>query len=188
MTKTPTTDKTDMTNPIIIGLAGKKRSGKSTAASHLLERLAELGRAPVRVGFADAIKAEVAKLFGPCTDETKAIVRPVYQAVGEAAKNLYGEQFWVDRLLAAWDHHQTLGCDALVIDDVRFPYESKIIQSMGGQVWRIARPSTDNHGDMHPSEIHVDSITADHVYVNEKKVQELLDWVESRCNNFACHD
>ena len=114
--------------------------------------------------------------------------QPVYQAVGEAAKNLYGEQFWVDRLLAAWDHHQTLGCDALVIDDVRFPYESKIIQSMGGQVWRIARPSTDNHGDMHPSEIHVDSIKADHVYVNEKKVQELLGWVESKCNNFACHD
>lgn len=164
---------------IIIGLAGKKRSGKTTAANHLLKLASKQGLQPIRIGFADSIKAEVAKIFGPCTDENKTIIRPVYQAVGEAMKALHGEHVWVKRLKESWNHYQNHGFNVLIVDDVRFPYEVDIIKGMGGQVWRIARPETDNHGDNHVSESSVDSIVADHVYTNEKKVDELLDWVKT---------
>ena len=164
---------------IIIGLAGKKRSGKTTAANHLLKLASEHGLQPIRIGFADTIKAEVAKIFGPCTDENKATIRPVYQAVGEAMKALHGEHVWVKRLQESWNHYRNHGFNVLIIDDVRFPYEADIIKGMGGHVWRITRPETDNHGDNHISESSVDSIVGDHVYTNEKKVEELLDWVST---------
>lgn len=162
---------------IIIGLAGRKRSGKTTAANHLLALARDQGLNPIRIGFADPLKAEVAKIFGPYRDEDKAIIRPVYQAVGEAMKALRGRDVWTIRLQEAWNHYRNHGYNMLLVDDVRFCYEAKILQGMGGQVWRISKPDTDHSGDLHPSETGVGLIKPDLELINDISLNKYLDLV-----------
>ena len=164
----------------IIGLAGKKRSGKTSAAQAILEIP---NRRMIRVGFADPIKSEVAKIFGRTQEQEKSVIRPVYQAVGEAAKKLYGEDYWRNLLVDMWKTRLSNHYDYLIIDDVRFPEEAKMIKEMGGQVWRVLRPETDNHGDNHISETEVDKIKPTLTLTNEKKLENFIDQVLVTFNN-----
>ncbi|NDB93570.1 MAG: hypothetical protein EB165_02855, partial [Euryarchaeota archaeon] len=75
---------------MIIALTGKKLSGKSTAAKVLQEVLQ--GETKI-LSFAYRIKKEVEKIFGPYDPhdaDEKKLLRPVYQAVGQAYKERYG--------------------------------------------------------------------------------------------------
>lgn len=168
---------------IIIGLAGRKRAGKSTVAARLTELAKEMGLTPIRIGFADPLKAETAKIFGPVTEDNKAILRPVLQAVGTAMKELKGEDVWLKRLIESWQVYQKAGYNMLVVDDVRFPYEAEYLKQAGGNVWKISRPSTDNSGDMHNSETSVDSIKADK-YLVEENIEKLLDQVTNTWHEY----
>ena len=47
----------------------------------------------------------------------------------------------------------------VVISDVRFGNEVALIQELGGMVIKIDRPSVIQSGDMHPSEVELQSIT-----------------------------
>lgn len=170
---------------IIIGLAGRKRSGKTTAANHVMDLAKAQGLVPIRIGFADPLKAEVAKIFGPTNEEDKAILRPVYQAVGEAMKALRGRDVWTIRLQEAWNHYRNHGYNMLLVDDVRFAYEAKTIQGMGGQVWRVVKPDSDASGDLHPSETNVDLIQPDATIFNEKTLEKYLDLVANTWSKCA---
>ena len=168
---------------IIIGLAGRKRAGKSTVAARLIEMAKEMGLTPIRIGFADPLKAEAAKIFGPVTEENKATLRPVLQAVGAVMKELKGNDVWLNRLVESWQAYEQAGYNMLVVDDVRFPYEAEHIQNSGGQVWKISRPSTDNSGDTHNSETSVDLVKADH-YLVEENLEKLLDRVTNTWHEY----
>ena len=148
---------------LIFGLAGKKHSGKTTAADLLVDHYAKAGWSAVRVGFADKLKRDVAKVFGPYKEEQKSVLRPVYQAVGQAMKEIHGQTVWLE----AWRENQhTLiekGYNVFIIDDVRFPFEADFIRALGGEVYRIKRPETDVVVDNHPSETYVDEIVPDRV-------------------------
>ena len=168
---------------IIIGLAGRKRSGKTTVAARLMEMAKEVGLTPIRIGFADPLKAEAAKIFGPVTEENKATLRPVLQALGTAMKEINGEHVWLNRLIDSWRAYEQAGYDMLVVDDVRFPYEAEHLQQSGGQVWKISRPSTDDSGDTHSSETSVDQVKADH-YLVEENLEKLLDRVDETWHEY----
>ena len=142
---------------IVLARSGRKRSGKTTAATRLFELAKEDGLQPMRMGFADPIKSEVAKIFGPYKEEDKAVIRPVYQAVGEAMKTLKGKDTWIKRLDEAWEQLSGVGYNFLVIDDLRFPFEADWVRSMGGQIWKVLR---DNSA---PSDTHVSETSVKHV-------------------------
>lgn len=156
----------------IIGLAGTKRSGKTTAARHLIALAEQQGLVPIRLGFADPIKAEVAKIFGTYKEEDKAVLRPVYQAVGQSMKELHGKDIWIKRLLEAWNHYRNHGYNMLIIDDVRFPFEGEWVRNLGGQVWKIIRDT--GLKDDHVSETSVKSVKADHSILNSMSEQDFL--------------
>jgi len=164
----------------IIGLCGKKRSGKSSAAEHLQHII---GDHCYRFSFADQIKSEVGKIFGKYREDRKETLRPVYQSVGEAAKQLFGTTVWVDKLADKLSRLEDPNA-VVVIDDVRFPIESEWVRSMGGVVWRIRRPATDCIEDSHVSETSVDLITPDEIVFNDSTPLNFYDRITKLYN---CH-
>jgi len=149
---------------MIIALTGKKLSGKSTAANVLQEVLQ--GETKI-LSFAYRIKKEVTKIFGPYDPhdgDEKKLLRPVYQAVGQAYKERYGEDIWVEALASDWNEMQPF-YQHLIIDDLRFPYEADWVHSEGGLVWRLTGQFTDN--DNHISETMIEHINADRDFTND---------------------
>jgi hypothetical protein len=154
-------------NPRIVGFAGFAHSGKDTAADHLVS---DFGY--VKVSWADKLREAAAALnpiVGWEPDNTPVRYVDLLQAEGylgaklhpehgdefrgtlirmgtEMGRNVFGENFWVDLLMASLDPAQHY-----VIPDTRFPNEAQAIKSAGGVVIRIERPGVNAVVD-HPSE------------------------------------
>jgi hypothetical protein len=60
----------------------------------------------------------------------------------------------------------------IVVDDVRFPNEADLIRSLGGQLWRIDRPSAERNTE-HASEGSLDTYAFDHVLSNDSTLTDL---------------
>jgi hypothetical protein len=140
----------------LIGLTGRKRSGKDTFAARLVE-----AHGYTRLAFADALK-EAALALDPIVvgfheirlshilardggwEHAKELpeVRRTLQRFGVGIREL-DPGFWLR--VVADRARATLG--PVVITDVRFPNEADWVEAMGNLV-RIRRPglvSTDNH-------------------------------------------
>ena len=168
----------------IIGIAGHKRSGKSTASQALQSEYGfTLG------SFAAPLKAAVRIIFDWTEEHTdgqlKDVIDPRWgisprqamQHIGtdwgqielSAAYPLFqqvtGRRLWVNRLL------DSVGDSPMVIPDVRFPHEADAIHSRGGAVIMIKRPGYD--GDGHASETEIDGLSFDHLIVNDGTVADL---------------
>ncbi|HEY8060266.1 MAG TPA: hypothetical protein VID94_15995 [Acidimicrobiales bacterium] len=140
---------------MLIGLGHQARVGKDTVGGLLVE---EHGFR--RYAFADALKAFAVKC-NPLIDttsglpsgrihlaqavmkagweETKqhfALSRLFLQNVGIAAREEFGENFWVDRVMAQVGSQQR----SAVITDVRFVNEADAIRAAGGFVIKVHRP------------------------------------------------
>ena len=150
------------TSGIIVGLAGKKRSGKSSAANILRQELAKEGYQPVRLGFADYLKNQVTTVTGPLNDEEKCMVRPALQNLADFYKYRYGQRFFIQRWLEIHEVFASRGVNAFIIDDVRYPFEAEWIQEQGGVVYKMVRDDDgDQDNDQHSSETSVDLIEAE---------------------------
>lgn len=147
---------------MIIGLAGKKQSGKDTVADYLVAKYGY-----TKLGFADAVK-EMALVLNPLLEsndcdwadylvdivndigweEAKKFkaVRKYLQTLGtEACRNILGENVWVDALLTKIDQ---LDLRDVVIKDVRYVNEWSVCDT----TILIERDGIDD-GDSHSSEI-----------------------------------
>ena len=166
---------------MLIGLTGRKRSGKSTAARYLVESY----------GFTELVLANELKSMAydvnPVVgyDEISGGVVPVYlaevvDAYGwEAVKDLYpearrflerlgtegvrnhlGEDAWVDRVEPQIEdirsddvHHRNGELTPIVVSDVRFENEAEMVVRNGGVIVEINRiPAPPPPSDPHPSE------------------------------------
>jgi hypothetical protein len=137
----------------LIGLTGHKKAGKDTA----LLMLAEIVK-PItlqRIGFADALKHEVANATGKpiwYINEHKNNFRLILQGWGtDFRRRLHGENYWIDRWQEVYDISEA---DIVVVPDVRFINEAHYLQKAGGVIWRIKRPLSEI--DLHISETELD--------------------------------
>lgn len=158
---------------MIIGLTGKKGSGKDTVGSYLVEQ-----HGFVRVSFAEPLKSSVAALFDlpvkqieKWKNDPHAVValglkvedgwilgdemafRAFLQRYGtEAHREQFGDDFWVEQGKRAIRDAKSLGAAGIVVTDVRFDNEADAIRSMGGSIVRVFRPEAERGDDSHASE------------------------------------
>lgn len=140
---------------MLIGLCGYAGVGKDTAAQVLLD---ELGFQ--RIAFADPIKGALLALDplipgedgGPVLrlsefcqthpwSEVKDYpeVRRLMQTMGtEVGRNLFDPDVWVK--LAKRKLESTLSVGDVVVTDIRFPNEARLIRGYGGVLVRLERP------------------------------------------------
>lgn len=147
----------------VIALAGLKGSGKSTVAQ-ILER--HLPQPVLTIGFADQIKRALLALLEGCLpfDLTCEAARSVWgeskdreRQIGKLVKNddspltyRYALQQLGDIPRRTWhrDIHVTLATNkirqaklikSVVIPDLRYTSEARVVHECGGSVWRLRR-------------------------------------------------
>lgn len=163
----------------LIGLLGKKRSGKNTAAEGL-------GQGWTSVAFADALRDTVLRVDPQmCTGTSVEPLSTVIDRLGwEDAKDTFPE---VRRLLrdtgAAFravrpDIWVEIVLDAIaavdgpvVVTDVRFPNEYEALLAAGARLVRVVRPGLP--ADDHPSETALDDHPVHATVVNDSTVRKL---------------
>jgi len=158
----------------LLGLTGTKKAGKDTAYGMLRKQYPRLRI--LRVGFADALKQEIATAIGkPVTyiEEHKDNFRLILQGWGtDFRRKLCGEDYWTDKLLKKLVSLDDTQLDLVVVTDVRFANEAKLIQDVGGKIWRIVR-TVGNAVDTHSSEVEQTTIKVDYTIYNEHSFGEL---------------
>lgn len=157
------------TSPLIIGISGKKRHGKDTAAAAMQQGLLFYGKS-VRVALADSLKQEVADACSVSVDfleKHKDNFRLILQGWGtDFKRKLVDDNYWVDRLK---DTIANLPADVdfVFVPDVRFKNELAAIKELGGITVRVTRPGLPSD-DSHVSETDLDNSTFDHHIVAQK--------------------
>lgn len=174
-----------MAKRLVIGFAGRKRAGKSTAAEHL----ANLGF--LKLSFADPIREMVAFLLRSLNYEfsldwlfnagKETAVHPVgrstrylMQTLGtEWGRELINPRLWVMVAQSRIDAlSQSDPCLSLVFDDVRFEDEAAMIRDMGGVIVHVDRGG--GEVDYHASEVGIDQRDSDYFIDNDKDVADFL--------------
>ena len=155
---------------MIIGLCGKKQSGKSTVAKYLLEAGFQ------ELSWAYPLKEIVGRqLFGLNDDQLygseaakEAVIpdwgyspRQILQLVGtECFRKVIRDDFWVVLGRRKLQGYAAAGMN-VVISDCRFPNEMEAIKSVGGSTVRIVREGQVSV-DTHPSENSLNDYVADY--------------------------
>jgi hypothetical protein len=172
----------------IIGIGGRKRSGKDEIAKVLRD---EFGY--IRMAFSDAIVDACHHVFRTPTREYRdthpdagrlrfryvgglSPARRIWQEFGEGIRNLHGHDHWIRILQQRIDDVE--GVDPkIVVTGVRYPNEAHWIIGLGGRLWRVERPGTDAL-DNHITEHALDGFSDwDAVIVNDGTLDKLLDRV-----------
>ena len=178
----------------IIGLLGKRGSGKSTCTNFMkeLDIIEEAFANPLKLttkvmfGFTDK------QVFGDIKD--KETIDPRWgisprlalQYIGtNVVRNgireilpAIGEDFWVRHMeMKISQHLNDPGIQGISVSDVRFPNEVKSIRKLKGFVIKITRPSPEIKKDgysEHPSETAIDEIKDfDYEIINDGTLEEL---------------
>ena len=157
---------------MILGLCGKKQSGKSTVTNYLLSK------GWVEISFAYPLKEIIGReLFGFTDDQLygpepikEAVVsewglspRQVLQIVGtDMFRKYIREDFWVylakKRILEIQRKNPNIN---IIVSDCRFPNEMEMIKRLVGNTIRIIR-SDKEHTDAHESETALDNYVVDY--------------------------
>jgi hypothetical protein len=159
---------------MLIAIAGRRGSGKSATAQHLVASHGFL-----ETSFAAPLKEAVQKWFGLSNEQvygdyvTKEAIdrrwqvspRQLLQVIGtdlirhqlpqllpDLEQSLQGESLWV-RILEEQIRENLQAGKRVVVSDLRFSDEEAMIRRLGGSVWWIQRgDSNDKEPQMHASE------------------------------------
>jgi len=172
---------------VIIGISGKKRSGKDTV--YELIRMLKQGDGiyPLRAAFGDQIKEEVAGVTGVDLDhieEHKERFRPMLQWWGADFRRHYkGESYWLDKMLRKM--RSVADPEMLVITDVRYPNEADLVKKAGGIMLRVERET--GLEDAHSSENLLDDFEGfDYRLTNNGTIYDLKAKVAQIVANHCC--
>lgn len=179
----------------LIGIAGRRRAGKDTAALVLLDKGFTL------IKFADPLKAMIRTLLRAAGIEFNALqqyiegdqketplatlcgktTRFAMQTLGtEWGRKTLGENLWIQVAIS-----RAALSSSVVISDVRFPNEAAAIKRMGGTIIKVIRseqPLYMDGVDGHASEADTDLISADFTVVNNSTIEDLHKKVLSIAN------
>lgn len=160
---------------MIIGIAGKKQSGKDTAAQVFVARGFTLD------SFAAPIRAFVAHIIGePITEENKEAPidwidgktpRQLMQTVGTEWGRSEHPEIWVRSLMRRVR-------PMAVVPDVRFENEARAIRDAGGIVIHVVRDGLPPR-DRHASEQGIQWRDCDWIIENNGSLEQFLREVES---------
>lgn len=173
----------------IIGISGKKRSGKDTLAKFITEVYPKVEIKK----FASSLKSICAILTGrPVSDfynhSKYEEILPFYnmnlrqfqQYVGtDVFRKNFSKDIWINCLFQQYQEN-----DFWVISDVRFKNEANAIKENGGYLFRVNRPdlvSTDNHS----SETDLDDFDGwDLVFQNTGSLHDFEKFGKDKINEF----
>ena len=158
---------------MIIGISGKKRSGKDTVADILLGT----NDNSIKYSFANPLKCEVARACGVTVEyieEHKANFRLMLQGWGtDYRRKLFGEDYWLKKMDQAVE--QFSGRPLVIIPDVRFMNEYDWVKKNDGIMVRVNRPEL-QVVDGHVSETELDDIPNwDIVICNDGTIKDLIE-------------
>lgn len=165
-----------MTLPRLIGITGKKHSGKTEASNFIIMR-----HGFTKVSFADPLKHMLwslgltkEQLWGDEKEVPLDILggqtgRHAMQTLGtEWGRELIHEDIWIN----AWAHTIQKHRTPVVVDDLRFLNEAKIIKKLGGVILKINRLNNDSN-DSHSSETEMNEIYHTEEIFNDGSIIEL---------------
>lgn len=185
----------------LIGLVGRKRSGKDTFASRLTQQ-----HGYRRLAFADPLKAAALQLDPLVKVEADEVflladavgnraistlwrlsalveligwegakemreVRRTLQQYGVAIREL-DPGFWLRQVADPAVELMRAGT-SVVVTDVRFPNEADAIEELGGELVRVVRPGLPDDGDTHVSETALDDRATAYTLTNDDTVEKL---------------
>jgi dephospho-CoA kinase len=173
---------------VIIGIHGKARSGKTTAANYLIEHYGFM-----RMSFGDTLKEAVNLIFNiPMTelysDKKDAFTRDVLQKLGTDCCRTLDPDVWVKSVGRRLDElHKYKPNAKIVIDDIRFPNEFELLKEhwSNAVVVKIKRNIDElstNTQKMHLSETALDGVSENMfsaVYENTGTLNELHWFIDA---------
>lgn len=177
----------------LIGLSGKKQSGKDTFCKFLRDSVEHSHRPAFvehshRLAFADFLKMEVADACGVTMEfieMNKGRFRPMLQWWGtDFRRNTQGNDYWIQQLEHAF--HYVRNETLVIITDVRFPNEYDFVKSNGGIMVRINKDVCNSY-DSHPSETSLDNHKFDFVVDNNGTLQQLKQQADNLINKYGIH-
>ncbi len=167
---------------MIIGITGKKRSGKDTIADYLFDNYSF-----IKMAIADPMKEACRHIFLMSKDQLwgdkKDVIderynttpRKILQTIGlelfqhdiynyieELDEKIPRKTLWINRFRLEYEEKlkERGACLKVVISDVRFTHEANAIKKLGGYILRVLRPGL-NQDDDHVSEREMDNFKTD---------------------------
>lgn len=148
--------------PVIVGMVGRKRTGKDTFYELVRAKLPNAER----IAFADEVKRELSVATGISIEQMereKDRFRPGQQWWGTEFRRFDDENYWIKK--AAKKMYAQPECPCFVFTDVRMANEAAWIRKKGGILVKLTRIDG-KRIDHHVSEIGVDRIQGDFEIVN----------------------
>lgn len=192
---------------MLLGINGKKRSGKDTVGKFTgfnkfgfadkLKELALESNPIVYVGqeyqgamippsLNEVRLRDIWKRTGWEEAKETEAVRKYLQNLGVGARRVFGEQFWINQLFGklsdlygeyTGDLNKEAFASNIVITDVRFPNEAQAIKDYNGYIIQVIRPETEVE-DNHESEILLPDSMVDYQIMNVTSLEDLNDHVQ----------
>lgn len=165
----------------IIGLAGRAGAGKTTIGKYLEEKYGFK-----RLAFADQLKHMLVNA-GMCTydevfGEKTELSRWLLQKIGtEIFRKQVDDLFWVRRMAVTVKRFHDEG-KAVVIDDIRFPNEAALVRAYPQEHCLVKVVRDDDYvdataGQDHDSEVLVDTIDCDKIFLAQSGEVDKLLWL-----------
>jgi hypothetical protein len=192
-------------NTRIVGIVAPAGSGKSTVAKHLVKRYGyeRMSMAGPLKDMLIAMGAEEIDVNGPQGHRNAPTHylggrswRFAMQTLGtEWGRKMVFKDLWTNVAQKRIVDHITMAnttgesCPGIVVDDIRFPNEWRMIEALGGEVWRVVRPGYGRlpswldttlhhlfnwHPFLHESEYHWSTAPVDVEFLNDGTQAELL--------------
>lgn len=166
---------------IIIGLTGRARSGKDTAAAHL--QAGGFWHLKFSAALKDMLRALPGMTEAHIDGEFKDHVHPAYgisprrmmQTLGTEWGRGLDPEFWTNVMRATIADvltEDTFHTPRIVISDVRFDNEAELIRELGGIIVHIQRGQAAEVED-HASERGIQPATGDVVIRNDSSISDL---------------
>jgi len=165
---------------IIIGLTGKKRTGKDTASLFFKKIFNSRKKSTALLSFAQPLKDAICKLFVLDPNQLETIKdQPLDEWDGRSPRDMLKHigdscrQFDSNSMIKNM-RQRIIGCgsDIVIITDVRYDNEAQLVKELGGRVIKIDRNLGEGVEDLHSSEKGISEHLWDSLVENNGTLQE----------------